>query len=63
MIQSHTHTHTHMPDLLQSMGLQRVGHDWATKQQLSLYLSVYLTSSLSIHLLMDTWVASLSWLL
>ena len=39
---------TEEPDGLQSMGSQRVGHDQAIKQQ---------------HLLMDTWVSSMFWLL
>ena len=28
---------TKRPGVLQSMGLQRAGHDWATKQQMSMY--------------------------
>ena len=42
-------------------GCKRVRHDLATKQQQQQYK--YITSSLFTHLLMDTLVASLSWLL
>ena len=46
---------TEEPVRLQSTGLQRVGHDWATSLSLSLQVCmyVYTASSLSSHLSMD----------
>ena len=45
---------TRKPGVLQSMGLQRIRHDWVTEQQPYSILYIYSdTSSLSIHLSMD----------
>ena len=50
------------PGRLQSIGLQRVGHDWMNNTfTFHFLLYIYVLSALSIHLLMDTWVASISW--
>ena len=51
---------TKEPGGLQSMGLQRVGHDGATSLTHDIRLCIYAPSSFSIHLLM---VASMSCLL
>ena len=40
------------PGVLQSMKLQRIGHNWVTEQQQQNY--VYICSSLHTHLLMET---------
>ena len=47
---------TKRPGVLQSMGLQRAGHDWATKQQMSMYQSLTILSKiiLSMHWLIHT---------
>ena len=41
--------------------VHRVAKSWTQLKRLSTH--IYITSSLSIHLSMDTWVASISWLL
>ena len=51
---------TGKPGMLQSMGLQRVGHDWAT--ELNIPLCTCTTTSLSIHLSMDIYVATMFYL-
>ena len=42
---------TKRPGVLQSMGSQRVGHDWATEKQMSIYQSLTIFSQiiLSMH--------------
>ena len=54
------------PDRLQMMGSQSHSHTTEATEHAGIHsipLYTYITtSSLSIHLLMDTWVASTSWL-
>ena len=47
---------------VQSMGLQRVGHDLVIAQQ-QVFQCTYTTFSLSIHPVMGTQAVSVSWLL
>ena len=54
---------TEEPGGLQSLGSQRVRKDLVTELACSILLYIYTVSSLSIHLPVNTKVASLSWLL
>ena len=51
---------TGRPGVLRFMGLQRVGHDWATELNWILHCMTYI---LSFHLSVDRQVVSISWLL
>ena len=50
---------TEEPGRLESIASQRVGRDWINNT-FTFHFLLYILSSLSIHLLMDTWVASIS---
>ena len=47
---------TGKPGMLQSMGLQRVGHDWATEEQQQMYLCQK-EDEIIIVLFSATWIA------
>ena len=49
---------TEEPGGLESMGSQRVRHDWATR-----HINIYNATALSVHLSVDILVVSMSWLL